>query len=364
MAVADDLGWVAGDTETSAPSRTAVRVVQVWFGVLSVLGLAALVFGIENRLTPTGVFLFAPPVDLVPPLTEAQWLRDFAVHQQDPVFVACGGTESLAQFKALYGREWLRRASLVSLFAVAAIGVVGAGLWFRFALWRVAGLSLIVVGYFVAGALLGTASTSVETLIRYNVGQYRHTLDATFASIAVAVLLASTLSPPRAGAPQPSRVNGGLAWAGLLLVVVGIATGALFAARNAAAVWPDFPWYEGALLPPLDRLGGYEPLWLNLTFNQYAIQMLHRLAAAFLWVALLATAVATWRRKAPRLGVVVALFALVSAEMATGIATLVLGVPPVPAVVHEVGAVMVCAGVLYLMLAPRHSAMPVISNYH
>jgi cytochrome c oxidase assembly protein subunit 15 len=363
MAVADDL-WFAPDAEAAAPSRAAVRAVRLWFGVLSVVGLAALVFGIENPLAPTGAFLFAPPVDLMPPLTQAAWLRDFAIHQQDPVFVACGGTESLAQFKALYGWEWLRRGSLVLLFGVAAIGVVGAGLWFRFALRRIAGLSLIVLGYFVANALFDIAAANVETLIRYNVGQYRHVLDLTFASVAVALLLASTLSPPGSRTGVTSRASGGLAWAGTVLVVLGIVTGALFAARDAAAVWPAFPWYETGLLPPLDRLTGYEPFWLNLTFNPYAIQLLHRVAAVLLWVALLGVAMVMWRRKAPALGAVVVLFALLTAQMASGIATLVLGVPPIPAMAHEIGAVFVLAGMLHLVLAPRESAIPVTSNYH
>jgi hypothetical protein len=40
-------------------------------------------------------------------------------------------------------------------------------------------------------------------------------------------------------------------------------------------------------------------LWLNLTFNQYAIQLAHRLAAAVLWVALFGAALVMWRRRAP-----------------------------------------------------------------
>jgi cytochrome c oxidase assembly protein subunit 15 len=364
MAVADDLTWLAGDAEAATPSRAAVRVVRLWFGVLSVIGLAALVFGIENRLAPTGAFLFAPPVALVPPLTEAAWLRDFAIHQQDPVFIACGGTESLAQFKALYLWEWLRRVSLVSLFGVAAIGVVGAGLWFRFALRRIAWLSLVVLGYFVANALLDIAATNVETLIRYNVGQYRHALDLTFASLAVALLLASTLSPAGPQTATTPRVSAVLAWTGTALVVIAIATGALFAARDAAAVWPSFPWYETGLLPPLDRLAGYEPLWLDLTFNQYAIQLLHRLVAVLLWIGVLGVTLAMWHRKAPALRTVVVLFALLTAQMAAGIATLVLGVPPIPAIVHEIGAVFLLAGMLHLLPMPQDSAMPVTSNYH
>jgi heme A synthase len=101
------------------------------------------------------------------------------------------------------------------------------------------------------------------------------------------------------------------------------------------------------LLPPLGRFTGYAPLWLNLTFNQYAIQLLHRLAAVVTWVAFLGVTIAMWRRRAPAFKAVGVLFMVVTAEMATGIASLVLGVPAVPAVVHEVGAVFVLAGVFF-----------------
>jgi heme a synthase len=142
-------------------------------------------------------------------------------------------------------------------------------------------------------------------------------------------------------------------------------TGALFASRTAAAVWPSFPGYEGAVLPPLDRLGGYTPLWLNLTFNAYAIQLEHRLVALLLWVVLLGTLVIMGRRKSSASTAIAALFLIVTAQMASGIATLVLGVPAVPALVHEIGGVVVLAGLLHLLFPVRQDLRnPLRSNCH
>jgi hypothetical protein len=133
MAITGDVTWF-GSTAGAVPSRSAVRAMRLYFVVLAFLGLAALILGIENRIAPTGAFLFAPPVDLVPPLSAPAWFGAFAAHQQDPVFVACGGTESLDQFKALYWWEWLRQASLVVLAGAVAIGLAAALLRYRFAL--------------------------------------------------------------------------------------------------------------------------------------------------------------------------------------------------------------------------------------
>jgi heme a synthase len=360
MAIAGDVTWFGGDAGT-VPSPTAMRAMRLYFVVLALVGLVALIFGIENRIAPTGAFLFAPPIDLVPPLTAPAWFGAFAVHQQDPVFVACGGTESLDQFKALYWWEWLRQASLVSLAGAVAIGLAIALLRYRFALRWFVGASLVLLGYFLADALFDLAASNVDTLIRYNVGQYRHALGLTFASLAIALTLATGLGPP----PTPLHVPRGLAWTGLILTTFGVATGALFASRNAAAVWPSFPGYEGAVLPPLDRLGGYTPLWLDLTFNPYAIQLEHRLAALLLWVVLLGALVMTVQRKSSARKAIGVLFLMVTAQIVSGIATLVLGVPAAPALVHEIGGVVVLAGFFYLLFPVRQDlARPVTSNCH
>jgi heme a synthase len=357
MAIAGDVTWLDGNARSA---RIAVRAMRLYFVALALLGIAALIFGIENRIAPTGAFLFAPPIDVVPPLGAAAWFGAFAAHQQDPVFIACGGTESLDQFKALYWWEWLRQASVVALAGAVAIGLAAALLRYRFALRWFVGLSLVMVGYFVAAALFDVVSSNVETLIRYNVGQYRHALDLTFASVAIALALAVGLGPPRASVRAPR----GLAWAGVILAAFGVATGALFAARNAAAVWPSFPGYEGVVLPPLDRFGGYTPFWLNLTFNPYAIQLEHRLLPLVLWGVLLGALVIAVQRKAPGWKAIGVLFLIVTAQIASGIATLVLGVPAVPALVHEVGGVVVIAGFFYcLLVAVRHDfTMPATPN--
>jgi heme A synthase len=343
MAIAHDVTWLGGGIGV-VPSPAALRAMQLYFVALALIGVAALVFGVENRVAPTGAFLFAPPVDLVPPLTAPAWFGAFAAHQQDPLFIACGGTESLKQFKALYWWEWLRQASLIAFAGAVAIGLAAALLRYRFALRWFVGPSLVVLGFFLAGAVFDVAASSVDTLIRYNIGQYRHALSVTFASLAIALTFAAGPGPP----PTPLRVPRGLAFAGAILGALSVATGALFAARNAAAVWPGFPRYEGAMLPPLERLGGYTPLWLNLTFNPYAIQLEHRLVGLILWGVLLGAFAIAVQRKTPAWKTLGVLFLVVTAQMASGIAVLVFGVPAVPALVHELGSMVVLAGFFYL----------------
>jgi heme A synthase len=141
----------------------------------------------------------------------------------------------------------------------------------------------------------------------------------------------------------------GWIWIGLILIDIG--SGALFAARDAGAVWRDFPGYAGGALPPLDRLVAYAPLWLNFTFNQYMIQFVHRLLSIGLWVALAVNV--AWTGRGNPSGPASAMLALVTAEMAAGIAALWLGASAAAAFMHEVGAIVLLATAFVTFASPR-----------
>jgi cytochrome c oxidase assembly protein subunit 15 len=320
--------------------------------MLAAFGLAALVLGISNRLTPD-LFPVAPPVDLIPPLSEQAWFGAFTLHQQDPVFEACGGSESLAHFKVLYWWEWLRRASTLMLVGSFASGFSIAALLpgYRFVLRRHALLCLIGLGYLAAAWGLDLAVAHVGDLARYNTGQYRHALDMTCAGVALALVMASAIAPP--GAPaRPLRLTG---WVWIGLIILDICSGALFASRDAITVWRGFPGYETGVLPPLDRLIAYAPLWLNFTFNQYMIQLVHRVLSIGLWLALIGNVAWAGRRNRRAVAGAAVLLVLMTAEMAAGIATLVLGGSAAASFLHEIGAVALLAGAFVVLSASRQS---------
>ena len=146
-------------------------------------------------------------------------------------------------------------------------------------------------------------------------------------------------------------------WVWIGLIILDICFGALFASRDAISVWRSFPWYDTGVLPPLDRLTAYAPLWLNFTFNQYMIQLVHRVLSIGLWMALIANVIWTGRRSPRALLGVAVLFFLMSAQMAAGIATLVLGGSAVASFLHEVGAMFLLAGTFVVFTPPHRSAV-------
>jgi heme A synthase len=86
----------------------------------------------------------------------------------------------------------------------------------------------------------------------------------------------------------------------------------------------------------------YAPVWLNFTFNQYTIQLVHRTLSAGLWIAALWQLVAPNGRVIP-LSFTAVRFLLITGQMLTGIGTLLLGVPAVLSIVHQVGSVFLLA---------------------
>jgi heme a synthase len=352
MAVAELSFAVSARAAAPAGVARAVRQVQVSFAAVFAVSLAAFALGVEGRF-PGGLFIYPPPVDWLPPLAREQWLTAFALHQQDPIYAACGGSVALEEFQTLYWWEWARRASAMLLGGAAVAGlIVTASIGrFRFALPRVIGLCLIVLGYALARSFVALAAAHIEDLARFNVGQYRHAVDVTFASAAVAAVLAAVLAPPQTRPRARAFRLTACLWAGAILI--DIAFGALFMARDAAAVWSS---WSGLGEIPLDRFISYQPLWLNFVFNPYTIQLVHRTLSIGLWIAALAYLVLSVRRNPQHAMPAVALFGLLTLEAAIGAAALATGVPAALSLLHRIGGVALLA--VAFTLSPTERRFP------
>jgi heme a synthase len=341
MAVAEYPIRMTLGVQTLKATPSAVTVVRIYFVTLLLIGLSAFILGVENRLTADGLFNLPPAVNWMPPLSAQDWWSAFALHQQD-----------LTEFKALYWFEWLRRLSMLAVAITATVGLFGAGLMrtYRFALPPLVSLVAVAFVFWIGRILVGESVAQIEVLKNFDVGQYRHAADVTFASVLAALVLAFAVAPPVARATPRSRRRDRSEWLWLALVILNICFGAFFAARDATAVWTTWPGYNGRLLPPLDQLLAYSPIVLNFTFNQYMIQLVHRVLSIGLWVAALWQFVALVQRGFA-VNIVAVRFVLLTVQMATGIATLILGVPPVLSVVHQVGPIplLACSFVILIM---------------
>jgi cytochrome c oxidase assembly protein subunit 15 len=328
--------------------------------VTTLVAFLAFVLGVGNRFTSSALFVYIPEVSLVPPLGKAAWQEAFALHQQGPLFALCGGyqasgMEPLAAYQLLYMWEWLRVGSVLMLAAcggllgVSAVRPLARGMAYTAGGPAARGgapdparsemLCLVGLGVLAAAYLpLRYFADHAGLFATINIGQHRHALDVTCASLALALLIAATLdSEARRGR---SRRLWGAAFASF--IALDICSGALLQATDAAVVWNTFPGYADGLLPSADRLFALRPAWRNVTENVYLIQASHRVLSVGLWLAaLLVLAWSAWRRQ--RLAWPALLFGLMTLDGALGISALTAAPPPVHSIAHQVGAVLTLA---------------------
>ena len=333
--------------------------------VTTLVAFLVFVLGVGNRFTSSPLFIYIPEVNLIPPLGKAAWQQAFALHQQSPLFALCGGyqvggMESLTVYQLLYIWEWLRAGSVLMLAACggllgilvlrdltssvvrAVVGDTGRVRMLRQASSEV--LCLVGLAGLAAAYLpLRYFADHAGLFATINIGQHRHALDVTFASLALAFLLcAATDSGTQMLAGRQRRLWGAV-WA--FVLALNIAFGALLEATDGAVVWNTFPGYADGLLPAADRLFAFSPTWRNATENVYLIQASHRVLSVGLWLAALtALAAAAWRRE--RLAWPALLFGLLTFDGALGIAALAKALPAVLSIAHQVGAVLALATAL------------------
>jgi cytochrome c oxidase assembly protein subunit 15 len=309
-------------------------------------GVVAFVLGAGNRLTRGPWFLYPPEVSLIPPFGADAWKHAFILHQQSPIYALCGGygaggMESVAIYKFLYWWEWTRIASIVMFAAALFVAVLfflfgTAKAQHRSSPWPLTGLVAAAVVYVV----LRYFADHAGLFATINIGQHRHALDITFASVGLAMLIVTVLARERtlAGSVLPR-----FAWAAV--IALDIAFGALFEAMDAAPLWLSFPGYADALLPAPDRLFAFHPVWRNFTENGYLIQACHRVLSMGLWAAALLAVVTALLRGRALTGALV-LFGLLTLEGALGIATLQPGEPVALSILHQVCAIAVLVAAL------------------
>ncbi len=335
------LSWFGGK-----PQNAWTRARRVLFLAAAILGAVAFVLAVGNRFTGGPLFVYIPEVTLIPPLSHAAWQAAFFQHQQSPLFALCGGyqvggMESLTVYQMLYLWEWLRIGSVallsvcLGLLLVLTIREAARAPGQQRALAVLATVTTLLVAY-VGLRFLADHAGLFATI---NIGQHRHAVDVSFASLALALLLVEALQPDRGG----ERDIGRMLW--VAAIVIDIAFGALFQATDAGAVWKTLPGYDGGLLPGNDRLFAFHPLWRNFTENVYFIQTGHRVLSAALWLAALAVWLWRWghgltvRRE-------LLLFILLTVEGALGAATLMLDLPVALSIAHQFGGVLVLAAAL------------------
>jgi heme a synthase len=309
--------------------------------------MVMIVLGGATRLTGSGLSImeWAPLMGALPPASDAEWDRLFALYQKIPQYTLMHDGFGLAGFKQIFWLEWTHRlwgrliglVFLLPLLWFAATGRIERRLLPRLGLLFVLGGLQGAVGWFMVASGFLPETTAVSP--------YRLVVHLALALILYAAIVwtgLSALYPVRNGEPGSPRVRR-LALTCLGMVSVTILAGGFTAGLHAGLTYNTFPLMDGSVVP--DGYAMLQPFVRNLTENIAAVQFDHRLLATVTLILVSALAVYGWRSGLPR-PLLVCLAAAVVCQYLLGIATLLLVVPVSVATLHQGGAVLLLTVVL------------------
>jgi cytochrome c oxidase assembly protein subunit 15 len=330
-----------------------MRPVRIWLYAIAVMVALMVVIGGTTRLTGSGLSIteWKPVTGIVPPLSHEAWQAEFEGYQKIPQYQEINRGMTLSEFKLIYFWEWTHRALgrvIGAAFLFPLLWFAWKGLVDRRLGWKLGGL-------FVLGGLQGAIGwwmVASGLSVRTDVSQYRLAIHLTTACFifAAIVAIATSLEPRvREKAVSRIRITAGVL---LALIFVQIFLGAIVAKTNAGLTFNTWPLMDGNFIPPLSQLFTMSPWWKNLFENVMTVQFDHRMIAYTIFV------LAVWHafdaRRAPEsihLGAI-GVAALVGAQVALGIATLLYVAPFPLALTHQLGAIVV------LTAATRHCVLP------
>jgi len=347
------------DRASTEPNR---RLVAAWLFSVAGMIMVMIVLGGATRLTGSGLSIMEwdPLMGAIPPLSDAEWQRLFALYQKIPQYALVNAGFGIDGFKHIFWLEWFHRlwGRLIGLVFFVPL------LWFlctarieRRLIPRLVGLFALgglqgAVGWFMVASGFMADSTAVSP--------YRLVIHLGLALTLYGAIVWTGLSVinPR---PLPGAMSGAASGAAfgverllarlcLALVCLTIVAGGFVAGLHAGLTYNSFPLMDGRLVP--DGYGLLRPFWRNWTENVAAAQFDHRLLAT-LTVAMVAILAIRASRAGLPAFIRYSLAGAVLLQYGLGVATLLMVVPVPLAVLHQAGAVILLTAVLVTLHALR-----------
>lgn len=341
--------------EADRRKRRARRWVAGWLVALAALVAAMVLVGGMTRLTESGLSMVSwrPVMGAVPPLTEADWARAFENYQQTEQYRVLNSWMTVDDFKPIYWWEWSHRQFgrviglvwVVGLAAFLSLRMLPKGYLWPVLIPGLLGGAQAVVGMWMVESGVAEGAT------RVSVAPYRLALHLSLAFLILGFLLwpAWRLGREEWALLQARRRRpaGAVRWAGALvgLSFLQLVLGALVAGADAGRGYTDWPLMDGYVLPP--EAFDLTPWWRNLVENAALVQFDHRIVG---YALALAALLVVWRARRTRLkalsGWALAAAALVWAQMAWGVVTVLNAAPLWLALGHQAGAILLWVVVL------------------
>lgn len=351
-------------------ARWAIRL---WLALIFLLVAAMIVVGGLTRLTDSGLSIteWKPLHGALPPLTAADWAREFALYQASPEYRLQNSGMTLEAFKTIFWWEWGHRQLGRVVGLVWALGFLGflvarkipAGWTPRlFGLGVLGGMQGAIGWWMVASGLDG----DVVDVASYRLATH---LGLAFVILGLAAWYVLLLGRSEAELLQARRAREGrlfgLATGLLHFAFLQILLGALVAGIDAGRAFPTWPDMNGQFFPAdafyvPDGQGGSLPVWHAFFENPGLVQFMHRMAG-YLLFAFGIVAFVKGRRSvhAATRTAFLAVLCMMAVQVLLGIVTVLTAAHLHVAITHQLGAILLWV----LILRARHlSQYPVAGS--
>ena len=332
--------------------KDSSRAISYWLFFCAATVFAMALIGAITRLTESGLSIveWAPVKGALPPLNDADWMREFDMYKQTPQYQKVNHGMSLAEFKDIYFWEWLHRlwGRLIGLFYALPL----AYFWLRGRIPQDAKtplLGILALGF--AQGAMGWIMVKSGLVDMPAVSHYRLAAHLMLAFLIYTCLLRMGLGfslRPDPDSGRASALRGGIR-AVLALAVVTMIWGAFVAGLRAGLLYNTFPTMDGHWLPP--ELLQHKPVWKAFIEEPATVQFTHRVLAILTFV----SGIWVWQRARGfnLQGRVRCLFNLLPlvllAQAGLGIVTLLHGVPIALGAIHQGGALCVLTVLVWLL---------------
>ena len=323
------------------PDQQTHRLVAWWLFIMAGLVAIMVVIGGITRLTGSGLSMveWRPLMGTLPPMSAAEWDRVYALYIASPEYQTYNYGMDLAGFKTIFFWEYFHRlwgrllgiAFALPLLFFFVTNRIPAGFGPRLIALLLLGGSQGVVGWWMVKSGL-TEDASVS--------QYRLATHLSVALVIFGLLIWTALDvwSERAGRPR------GHAMGSIALVAITIIAGALVAGMDAGLLYNEYPLMGDGLVPVEYGDNG----WLDPLENPASAQFHHRWLAALTVIAVVALALRGRRNSATQIPATLVLLAVL-AQFVLGVLTLLSGVMITLGGMHQAGAVLLLASLLWLV---------------
>jgi len=314
-----------------------------WLMICAILVFLMAVIGAITRLTESGLSIveWKPVTGALPPLSADAWETEFAKYQATPQGQTTNADMTLPEFKTIFFWEWLHRlwGRLIGLAFAIPLAIfwatrrIAEGYKFKYlGLLALGGLQGAVGWWMVASGLVDNPAVSHYRLAAH-LG-LAIILGSLLYWIALTLLRRDGTLVMRPIESTPSlRRHGRFA---LLFIAITIIWGAFTAGLDAGLIYNEWPLMGGTFVP--GEMFAMSP-WISNVFENHAgVQFTHRWVAFTAFILVLSFA---WRVKSPWLATAIVV------QLILGILTLISHVALPLAAMHQAGAMLTLAALLY-----------------